>query len=120
MLGYDSDVITTEYIVTQQVIESQTYNFRIRAKNKWGWGNWSTVLVVVASSWPSIVDKPVTAIESNTGNVQVTWNEPATRGAPITKYVIEFGDAVSSSIWLESSVNCNGQSSTLMQNANKE
>jgi hypothetical protein len=88
-VGYESDSLSLEYIATESIIPSHTYQFRIRAQNKWGWGDWSSIVSVKASTWPEVVAEPSTAIDESNGNVVVTWQAPDPRGSDITSYVIE-------------------------------
>ena len=115
LVGYEADMTDTEYLVTNQILQSYTYSFQIRAQNKWGWGDWSSVTQVVASTWPEIVDQPTTSIEPTDGSVTIVWTQPDTRGDPITQYLIEFGDAVDNSVWVTYTVECNGQSQTVIE-----
>lgn len=101
-------MLGSEYLVTQAVLPSYQYRFQIRAQNKWGWGEWSAVTTVTASTWPEIVGEPVTLIDSTNGNVIVSWPETNARGSVITQYLIELGDAVDSNVWVTNTANCNG------------
>ena len=114
VVGYEADMTATEYIVTQSVLPSYEYRFQIRAQNKWGWGDWSSVLAITASTWPDIVAQPTTSIDPADGNVILDWEEPSINGAAINQYVIEFGDAIDSATWITDAVNCNGQSQTVI------
>ena len=78
------------YTVTSGVTEGTTYSFKIRSKNKWGWGAYSVVpLTKLAAIKPSQVAKPVTSIDATAGGVKIVWTEPASNGAAITAYDIQ-------------------------------
>jgi hypothetical protein len=100
--------LETEYIVTSGIVPSSEYQFQVRAQNKWGWGPWSTIVTVKASTWPEVVTGVATSIDADTGDVIIDWDEPDSRGDPIFKYVIEFRDGVDDSTWSEELVDCNG------------
>ena len=83
LVGYEADMLGTEYTVTQSILPSFEYSFQIRAQNKWGWSEWSEVITVKASTWPEIISEPTTAISLDDGNVVVSWVQPDERGSPI-------------------------------------
>ena len=72
-----------------------TYEFRIRATNKWGSGPFSDTLSVLAADEPSQIGQAVTTIEQATGAVVVSWTKPPSNGAEITSYTIEFSTPLS-------------------------
>lgn len=90
LVGYESDNLDLSYIATGGIVPSRTYQFRIRAQNKWGWGAWSSIVHVKASTWPEVVAEPTTAIDLDNGNVVVSWVAPDSRGSDITSYLTEF------------------------------
>ena len=60
--------------MTTNIVAGQSYNFRIRARNKWGWGEYSTpILQVLAAFVPYRVEIPVTSIDAISGGVKITW-----------------------------------------------
>jgi hypothetical protein len=71
---------------------------RVRAKNYWGWGEWSDVLLIKASSVPEQVSTATTAIDEATGGLRVEWTEPFDNSDEITEYEIEA--KTSSGDWL--------------------
>ena len=44
--------------------------------NKWGWGDWSAITSVKASTWPDVVDQPTTSIDPASG--ANGWNQTST------------------------------------------
>jgi large repetitive protein len=87
LIGETSDYSATSYMATS-VIEGETYQFKIRANNRWGWGEFSSVTTILAAKAPSQVASPSTAIDSSTGGVSITWTAPASNGSPITAYTV--------------------------------
>jgi len=74
LIGLDEPVLTlTMFTVTNNVLEGQYYKFKIRAKNIWGWGPFSPVATIRASSWPDQVKNIITAYDEATGGVKISW-----------------------------------------------
>ena len=44
---------------------------QVRAQNKWGWGAWSPICTVRASTWPAIASQPTTSISPIDGSVLI-------------------------------------------------
>lgn len=87
-------------------MESGTYKFKIRAKNRWGFGPFSAVTTIVASGPPFKVLTVSTTVESATGDFSITWTAPVINGASITNYLVEIRD--NSNIWKTSVATCDG------------
>jgi len=43
VVGYLTDYTGLEFSVTEHIVRGQTFRFRLRAKNMWGWGAYSDV-----------------------------------------------------------------------------
>ena len=53
------DVLSTTASITEPLItEGSTYGFRYRARNTYGWSDWSPTTYLLAASVPSIPDAP--------------------------------------------------------------
>ena len=52
LVGYLSNYLGQTYLVTDNVIEGREYQFRLRAKNAWGWGAYSDVTTIKAAREP--------------------------------------------------------------------
>jgi hypothetical protein len=97
-------------------VASETYKFRTRAQNKWGWGPYtSTPAEILAASIPYRVDIAVTTIDPITGGVKIDWTAPYYNGAEITSYTIEIQD--SNSLW-QSDAQCDGSDSAIVASMN--
>ena len=72
----------------------------------WGWGPFSPVTTIRASSTPAQMDPPATSYDLTTGGVKISWTAPLNNGNAITGYKIEI--LSSSSTWNEDLSNCNG------------
>jgi hypothetical protein len=76
LIGLESDNLDTGFIVSDNIVGAQYYNFQVRSKNKWGWGDYSPVASIKASSWPIMHHAPTTSIDPTDGAVIVQWEEP--------------------------------------------
>ena len=110
LAGDISEYPGTSYIVTLNVERGATYRFRIRAKNLWGYGDYSSTVALVASAAPDQVDTAATSIDSSTGDLVISWVAPDDHGSPITAYRIEVRDKAGSSWTAHSS--CDGSSAS--------
>ena len=64
------------------------------AKNKWGWGSFSTPVAILAATIPSAPGTAVTSIDAGTGGVSLTWAIPTSLGGvTIAAYTIEIKGA---------------------------
>jgi uncharacterized membrane protein len=53
LIGEGSDYTSTSYIITTGVTEGETYTFKVRAENRWGYGAFSSVTQILAAAVPS-------------------------------------------------------------------
>lgn len=82
-----------EYTLTDGITPGVVYTFKIRPRNKWGWGEFSSPnLEVLAASVPYKTDIAVTTIDPVTGGVKISWTAPYENGATISAYHIELTD----------------------------
>lgn len=65
------------FTVTTNVIAGRTYNFRVRARNVWGWGAYSNSIAVKAATRPGDMQAVTTSIDTATGGVKIQWVAPA-------------------------------------------
>jgi len=84
LIGSSTDSLTTSYIVTNGVVAGDFYQFRVRAKNKWGWGTFSPVFTIQASTIPDKMTPPTVANNLQTGQVTISWVKPNDRNNAIT------------------------------------
>jgi len=111
LAGYSTLYSQTSFIFDDYIQAGQTYYFKVFAKNKWGWGPESTVSSILAATTPSKVLNVATAIDSTTGGVQITWNEPAQLGGiSLDSYTIEIKGQDTS--WRTDS-SCDGTNTTI-------
>jgi hypothetical protein len=63
-----------------------TYRFRLRARNKWGFGGYSDVQSISASTVPGQVGTPTTEISGS--NFKISWLLPEEYGSTVFAYEI--------------------------------
>ncbi len=73
-------LVQTSFTVTNGVLEGQDYKFKIRAKNIWGWGPFSPVATIRASTVPGSVPNIVTSYDSVSGDFKILWDQPRNNG----------------------------------------
>jgi hypothetical protein len=82
-----SSTLSTTYTVSG-VSGGSTYRFKVRAKNIYGFGSFSTELVVTPSDVPGKASIPTTA---NSGTaVVVSWTAPNSHSSTIDAYAVLF------------------------------
>jgi len=50
--GYASNTLLTSFIVNSNLAKGQIYNFRLQAKNIYGWGVFSAVTAIATAGLP--------------------------------------------------------------------
>jgi len=78
-----------QFIVSSNVYAGDFYQMRVRAKNVWGWGQFSTILTIKAATRPAkMATKPVTSVDPVTGGVLIEWTAPFSNSQSISQYKI--------------------------------
>ena len=84
---------TTTYSFTASqhtLYPGNNYQFKIRATNYWGTGDFSDVTSVHAAITPMTTTNVQTVLDAATGGITVTWDEPGDIGGiPVATYTIE-------------------------------
>ena len=115
LAGYSSDYTASSFTVTSDISPGQDFTFRIRGKNMWGWGPYSSLLTSSPSAVPAQMATVYTWIEAERGDVVFNWTAPADNSAAITAYKIEILDKAGSA-WSEETTYCNGSNQYVMGN----
>ena len=90
LVGSPSQLTTTTFTISDAIQAGTSYQFKVKANNKWGSGLFSDVITVLAASPPSKIEPAaVTTIDVATGNVIITWTEPDNHGAILDSYLIQ-------------------------------
>jgi hypothetical protein len=63
-----------------------SYKFKLRAKNVYGWGPYSSEFTILASDVPSQMAVPVTSIVGT--DARIAWAAPSSNGEAITGYEV--------------------------------
>jgi hypothetical protein len=71
------------------LVVGQVYNLKVRARNVYGFGEFSDTALITASTWPSKPENPPVTETAGT-NVRVTFKPPVTNGDVITGFNILF------------------------------
>jgi hypothetical protein len=58
----------------------------VRAKNAFGWSEFSSVLDIRCATIPETPDAVTTEVVDATGEIQILWQEPSDNGSAITEY----------------------------------
>ena len=84
---YMIDVLSTTALVTEPLIEEgTTYGFRYRARNLYGWGDWSPVTYILASSVPDVPPSPAYVSSTDNSITLTLYPSLASNGSPLTTY----------------------------------
>jgi hypothetical protein len=105
----------TNTYLSVSVVESGETSlfFRIRARNKYGFGEYSSIVAIKASSAPDKVDMPDArwvSISDTEAGIEISWNAPSSNNEPITAYSVEIADNNST---FDESSECNGSSDAI-------
>jgi hypothetical protein len=74
------------FLRTAGITGGLTYRFRVRARNKYGYGSFSDVLTVVTALAPTAPSTVTTAQEVS--NVKISWAAPTANGVSVSEYQI--------------------------------
>jgi hypothetical protein len=91
-----------------------TYDFKIEAKNEYGYSTYSSTLSLLAAHIPAVPTGVVTEIVGS--SVKVQWSLSTTNGSPITAYKVFVKQSGSSTYTLESG-DCDGTDATVISNS---
>lgn len=76
LVGFTSHYLGTSFIVTTGVTAGTTYKFKVRAQNAHGWGVFSVVKDVLATTFPEQMNAVTTSIQNSGLNVRIQWVAP--------------------------------------------
>jgi hypothetical protein len=89
LVGETSAYTLTEYTITHGVFEGQSYEFIVKAINRWGQATqFSNATIILAATVPEQVANLTSSIHTITGGLSVNWTVPLNRGANITTYIV--------------------------------
>ena len=93
LAGFVSSYTLTSFVVTTGITPGALFTFRVRARNVWGWGAYSSEASITASRAPAQPSAPTTTLDATTGALIISWTAPDNRGAAITSYSVQVSDA---------------------------
>ena len=101
------ELTTPGFIVNNHTLysgfeSSNTYNFRIRALDKIGWGPYSEVLTVIPKALPDQAEVPTTVNDGP--RIKISWSKPFGNGAEIDKFRVYVRNK--DGVYLLESINC--------------
>lgn len=88
LIGFDADVLATRYDTVHTLTAGTTYKFKVRAKNFFGWSEFSPILDIKAATWPENTQSVTTTIDGSTGGVLVSWLAPYNNAQVLQRYEI--------------------------------
>ena len=112
LYGVVPSEIDTTFLLTSEITAGSSYLFRVRAQNIHGWGAFSGEVSIKAAGIADQVDTVTTSIDPATGGVLIEWTAPHDGSQDITEYLVEIGNA-DSTTWNEEAVNCSGDEPSL-------
>lgn len=83
----EETVTDTTYIATS-LTTGTNYEFKVQARNAYGYSDYSNVALILAASVPSKPVAPVTTWSDANDQVTITWTEPPINGAAVLSYTI--------------------------------
>ncbi len=110
LVGYTSYYTGSSFTITTSLTAGTSYDFKVRARNSYGWGDYSSVATISATDKPATMSA-VTVALSNT-DVRISWSAPSSNSDTITKYKILI--LQSDGTYSEDTTDCDGTDSTII------
>ncbi len=79
--------LNTSFIVTSGLIINNAYQFKVRARNAYGFGDFSDPASIRTSDKPEIMTAVTTSIVENV-NIRIAWSKPYENSEAIQAYKI--------------------------------
>lgn len=114
LVGLSPSSTATTYTLTG-ITAGTTYQFKVRASNIFGWGDYSSTHSILAAVAPSQMVAVTTSIDATTGGVMISWTAPHDGSDSITSYKIEIADTAGTT-WTEDLTDCDGSDGTILTN----
>lgn len=73
LIGYDSDTLVSTFQTVNTLTPGNVYKFKVRAKNFFGWSEFSNVVDIKAATWPEVAEAVTTQIDDLSGGIIVQW-----------------------------------------------
>lgn len=83
---FQSGVLPTSYITTALTMGT-SYKFKVKARNAFGFSDFSNEVTILQAEKPLKPADPVTSVLTDV-SVVVSWTAPSSQGSPITSYLV--------------------------------
>jgi hypothetical protein len=70
-VGQTSDYTSLKFSIGNLIVESGSYQFKVRARNRWGFGPFSNSMTIIASGSPYKIRNVTTYVEPVRGDVVI-------------------------------------------------
>ena len=104
LVGFNSNYLSTSYILTSGVLPNKKYNFKVRGKNIYGFGDYTDPFPIYTRQEPAQVTNVAT--ENDGLDVLISWDEPFDNYEIITDYYILFRDV--NGVYHDYNTTCDG------------
>jgi hypothetical protein len=91
-----------------------TYEFKIEARNEYGYSAYSNTLSLLAAHIPEIPTGVTTQIDGS--RVKVSWTLPSDNGSPITAYKV-YVKEIGTTTFTQENSDCDGTQSSVISNS---
>mmetsp|Transcript_29136 Transcript_29136/g.28196 ORF Transcript_29136/g.28196 Transcript_29136/m.28196 type:complete len:163 (-) Transcript_29136:195-683(-) len=109
VVGFSSDYTSTSYVINTGITAGDPYQFKIRAKNIYGEGDYSNIVTLDAVGVP---DKMSILTTANDGtDIKISWSAPYDNEDAISAYKIFV--LASDGSYQEDATNCDGSDLTI-------
>lgn len=88
MTGLLTDFTELTTSVTESLIRGGKYYFRLRAKNIWGWGTYSSSVAILAARRPLTIIDIRSSVKASDGKFLAVWTAADDQGAPVSQYTV--------------------------------
>jgi hypothetical protein len=90
LTGYTTDSLATSHLVMTGITKGLSYRIRYRAKNAYGWSDYSDVATVLAAQAPAKPSSAPSIVSTSDTEIQVRLDlDVENGGSPINKYRLE-------------------------------
>ena len=116
LVGQTTYYSDTSYLIQTGIVSGQSYSFRVRARNKWGYGPYSNTALIEASTKPDTQISTPTLINSGL-NIVVSWPLPEEKGSSILEYqiILIVRTSLGTTVEIDSKdMNCDGLTADLI------
>ena len=103
LVGFPVDSLVTTYTVTGGIVKGTAYRFRLRSKNIYGFGDYSTIATIYSSDVPEQPAPVQTSIDGV--NVVITWVTPYDNSEAIKEYDLQIRKS-DNITWANNLVDC--------------